>query len=89
MKRYSVSDDGTTVFGDFSQYEEDWIDEHQDDEMAEPLYQVHWMAQLTGATGHGTGKFPKEEAQRYADELKDDKDNKALKITFWIEQAQE
>ena len=32
MARYSVSDDGTTVFGDFSQYEEDWIDEHQDDE---------------------------------------------------------
>lgn len=34
--------------------------------MAE-MYWIAWRAERTGATGHGTGVFPYEEAKRYAE----------------------
>lgn len=50
-----------------------------------PLYRIHWYAGLTGATGHGTGAFPRDIAQQWADELNSDKDNRALLMHHWIE----
>ena len=48
-------------------------------------YVVHWKSGRTGATGHGTGSFPKDEAQDYADRLNDE--HRKLNLYFWIKAA--
>lgn len=32
-------------------------------------YRIHWRSKITGATGHGTGLFTKEEAEKIAKQL--------------------
>ena len=48
-------------------------------------YRVHWKSILTGATGCGTGSFPRDEAQRYADEL----NQNIVGLVHWIEPVPE
>lgn len=50
----------------------------------QPLYVIHWRSGITGATGCGTGCFPADEAQRYADALNADTERRVLKLTHWI-----
>ena len=52
----------------------------------EPLYQVHWKSQITGATGHGTGKFPKAEAEKYAERFNEQYKN--IRLVYWAEPAE-
>lgn len=51
--------------------------------MPEQLYVIKWKSIYTGKEGQGTGRFPKNEAQRYASEL--NKKDKDLGLTHWIE----
>ena len=48
-------------------------------------YRVHWKSILTGATGCGTGRFPRDEAQRYADSLNQNIGG----LVHWIEPVPE
>lgn len=45
------------------------------------MYRIHWRALKTGATGHGTATFPREEAQYYADQLNAEY---AGLLVYWI-----
>ena len=46
------------------------------------MYQIHWKSLLTGATGHGTGLFTKEQA----DEIVAIMENNGI-ITYWAEEV--
>lgn len=46
------------------------------------LYRIHWRADRTDATGHGTGAYPYQEAKRYTDAM--NVDNKGI-LTHWVE----
>ena len=51
-------------------------------------YRIHWKALRTGATGCGTGSFPRPEAQEYADAMNRAEEVKPLSeqlLTHWIE----
>ena len=49
-------------------------------------YRIHWKAVLTDATGHGTGSYPKAEAERYAELLNEEKKG----ITqHWVEEVKD
>ena len=48
------------------------------------MYQIHWKSLLTGATGHGTGLFPKEQADEIVANL--NRDNKGI-LTHWAEEV--
>lgn len=69
--------------------EENWEDamsgKADERSAATVLYRIHWKSLLTGATGHGTQGFPKDEAQRYCDALNRDPDVVRF-TTQWIEQ---
>lgn len=53
--------------------------------MTKTLYRIHWIANITGATGAGTGLFPMAEAKMYADAMNNEPENKALRLFHWIE----
>lgn len=46
------------------------------------MYNIHWKSIITGATGHGTGEFTKQEAQQIADELNIKYEGA---LTHWVE----
>ena len=50
------------------------------------MYQIHWKSLLTGATGHGTGLFPKEQADEIVANL--NRDNKGI-LTHWAEEVEQ
>ena len=57
---------------------------HQGNLATETFYRIHWKALRTGATGHGTKGFPKDEAQNYADALNKNPEVNTI-LTHWIE----
>lgn len=54
--------------------------------MTEKRYRIAWRAIKTQATGHGTGTFPKAEADRIAAGLNED--NKGV-THHWAEEVKE
>ena len=47
------------------------------------MYWIAWRAERTGATGHGSGIFPYEEAKRYADALNEQ--DRDVEVHHWAE----
>lgn len=50
------------------------------------MFQIHWRSIITGATGHGEGSFPKEQAEQIVEQL--NRENKGV-LVHWYQAAEQ